>query len=517
MADGQKPCAAYPPDRKKTAMAVDASIIEQIQGKDVAALGDNIPDEVRNKTPEQLRELIEVLDAHLRSLHQNEHGELRDLTDAEDKAFAYGLKVREIAMKRIEEHRAVAEVFTRRPAAVKLAYSNIRHGLDDVAGVVRMTNSEARDAALRILDDRGSASHLRSDEKDEVDALVRRSTDVARRIVVTENDAYRSAFAKLTTRVDGHMFLDEDERNAMRAWDEYRAASLTSAAGGYGVPVFIDPSIIMTAQGSGNPFLELCDQVDVNTNTWKGVSSAGVSWSFDTEAAEVSDDAPTLAQPTISINMARGFIPFSIEIGQDYTSFASEMQRLLMEGYDELLVDKFTRGSGTGEPTGILTALSANATVRVGVQTSGANFGAQDPYTVWKAVPQRFRRKASWLMSVDVNNKLRQLGTANVFHAYSVNLPTEWADQFFGKQTYESPYMPDTTTSTSANSGLAVVGDFRAGYKIARRAGMQIELIPHMFHTSTNLPRGQRGWFAWARLGANSVNDLAFRLLVNTA
>ena len=42
----------------------------------------------------------------------------------------------------------------------------------------------------------------------------------------------------------------------MQAYNEYRAMSEgTTTAGGFGIPVFIDPSIIMTAQGSENPFL----------------------------------------------------------------------------------------------------------------------------------------------------------------------------------------------------------------------------------------------------------------------
>lgn len=202
------------------------------------------------------------------------------------------------------------------------------------------------------------------------------------------------------------------------------------------------------------------------------------------------------------------------EVGQDYPAFAEEMATLLSEGYDELLVDKFTRGSGSGEPQGILTALSANTNVRVRLTTSGA-FGSADPYRVWGAVPQRFRRKASWLMSVDVNNAIRQLGTANVFHAFTENLPAEWADTILGKQTYESPYMPDTTTSTSATIGLAVVGDFK-NYVIARRGGMSVELVQHLIGLTNNRPTGQRGWFAYARIGGASVNDLGFRLLVNT-
>ena len=496
----------------------EIEILAEIRGKDVTDLGDATPDELRGKTPDELSAFLEVLDAHLRTLHQDEDtSELRDKTSDEQKAFAYGIKLRDKIVSRIEEHRAVQEVFRRRPKAVETAYLNIGRDKNDAYGDVRrMTVHEARDKALRTLDDRNSAGHLKSDEKDEVERHVRTSTDIARRILVTETEDYRNGFLKMISRPNGFMYLTEEERQAMVAFDEYRAMSEgTTTAGGFGIPVFIDPSIIMSAQGSGNPFLEIASSVDVNTNAWKGVSSAGVTWSFDAEGAEVSDDSPTLAQPTITVHVARGFIPYSVEVGQDYPSFASEMQTLLAEGYDELLVEKFTTGTGTGQPFGIQAVLAASAGNRVGVAASGTNFSAGDPYKVWKAVPQRFRRRASWLMSVDVNNALRQLGTANVFHAYTVNIPTEWADTFFGKSAYESPYMPDTTTSTSATTSLAIVGDFR-NYKIARRGGMAMEQIPHLFHTANNLPSGQRGVFAYSRIGANVVVTNAFRLLVNT-
>ncbi len=496
-------------------------IIEELRGKDPDS-HEGTPEEVRNKTPEQLHQLVEILDAHLRSLHQEDNGELRDLSVAEDKAFRYGLIVRDAAIKRIEEHRAVNEVFSRRPAAVKTAMANIRNGVyGGLNGhdVLRMSKVEARDAAYRVLDDRRSTDHMKADQKDEVARLVRNSPDMARRILVTENEGYRNAWMKLMTYgAEAQMVFEDEERDAMRSYMEYRASSEGSnGGGGFAIPVFIDPSVIMTAQGSSNPILQIARQVDVNTNVWKGVSSAGVTWSFDAENTEVSDDAPTIAQPTVNVFMARGFIPFSIEIGQDWPGYQQEMARLLAEGYDELLIDKFTRGSGTGEPKGILTAISAAAACRVGIQTSGQAFGANDAYNVWGNLLQRFRNNASWLMSVDVNNKLRQVGTANVFHAFTVNIPTEWADTFFGKQAYESPYMPNTTTSTSANSGLALVGDFRNGYTIARRSGMSTELVPHIFSTTTNLPQGQRGIFAYSRIGGDCVNTNAFRLLVNTA
>jgi HK97 family phage major capsid protein len=496
--------------------STDVEILAELRGKDVANLTGDTPDELRGKTPDELQAFLEVLDAHLRSLHQTDEGELRDKTPDEAKAFAYGLALRDKLVSRLEEHRAIAEVFRRRPQQVQQAYTNIRHGLDDPAGDLRrVPNAEVRQRALRLLDgDRTATAHLGADQKAQVERHIRRDPDMARRLLVTENDAYREAFMKMVTHPQGQLLLTDDERQAIRQFEEYRAMSEnTTTAGGFGIPVLIDPSIILTAQGSGNPFLTLARSVEVNTNIWKGVSSAGVSWSFDTEAAAVSDDSPTLAQPTVTVHMARGFIPFSIEVGQDYPGFAEEMSALLAEGYDELLVDKFSRGSGTGEPQGLITGLDADTNVEVTPTTDGA-FGQEDVYKVRKALPQRFRRNASWMMSVDVNNRIRQFGSANVFHAFTENLPAEWADTLFGKTVYESPYFPDFTGTTGA-ANLLVVGDFR-NYLIARRGGMSVELVPHLFDTTaSNRPTGQRGWFAYARIGGGVVNTLGFRLLQN--
>lgn len=471
-------------------------------------------EDLKGKTPEELRMIVNVLDAHLKDLHQNDVGELRELDEAQQSAFDLGLEIREVAIKKIEDHARIAEVFRKRPKAVEQVYANIRHGLDDMTGDVRrLTNAEARDRALRVLESKNNSVILKPDQEDHLDRQVRTNTDIARRILVTENEAYREAWMKLVTNPNAGYSLTEEQRDSLRVWEEYRAMSEgTTTAGGYGIPVFIDPSIILTAQGSGNPFLQLARQVTVNTNAWKGVSSAGVSWAFQAEAATVADNSPTLAQPQVNVYTARGFLPFSIELEQDYPGFADEMATLLASGYDELLINKFTVGSGSNEPMGIVTALDADTTDEVQLTTAGV-LGSQDIYGLWQAVPQRFRRNASWLMSVNVNNKIRQLGTANVFHAFTVNLPAEWADYLFGKQTFESPYMTDLTST--AHTNVAVVGDF-SNYLIARRGGMSVELVPTLVDVTNNRPTGQRGWFAYARIGGGSVNNQGFRLLNQT-
>jgi HK97 family phage major capsid protein len=113
-------------------------------------------------------------------------------------------------------------------------------------------------------------------------------------------------------------------------------------------------------------------------------------------------------------------------------------------------------------------------------------------------------------MAVDVNNKIRQFGAANVYHAATVTLEAGAAEVLFGKQVYEDPYFPDFTGTTGQN--ICVVGDF-SNYLIARRTGMSVELVPQVFNPGTAFPTGQRGWFAYARIGGNSVNDNGFKLL----
>jgi len=470
-------------------------------------------EDLRGKTPEELRKIVDVLDAHLKDMHQNEVGELRSLDDDEQKAFNIGLEIRDKAISMLEEHERISAIFRRRPQSVERVYDNIRRGLDDTASDVRrLTNREARERALRVLDSRDNSGHMTAPQKDEVDRQIRKLTDVARRVIVTENEDYREAWVKLLT--NPRPFLTEDEQRAVQAWEEYRAMSEgTTTAGGFGIPVFIDPSIILTAQESENPFLQFATVTDITTNAWKGVSSAGMTWSFDAEAVEVSDDSPTLAQPTVTAFTARGFIPYSIEVGEDYPSFASEMATLLASGYSELLIDKFTRGTGTGEPKGVITALDATAASEVLLGTAGA-FSAPDLHKVWNAVPQKFRRNASWLMNVDNNSLIAQFGTA-LGANYTVNLTESGVERIRSRPVYESPYFT-AFTSTTGHQNVLVVGDFKTGYRIARRGGMSVELIPHLFSTTTNLPSGQRGWFAYARIGGDVVAAPALRLLNQT-
>lgn len=465
---------------------------------------------------EELRGKIETLETEQRSIHEAAGRE--DLNEEQQTRWD------EIDTELTPIRTDLVEAEERAARAQRVAESRARFGsftvgdkvANDDVDVRNLSGREARDRALKRAEEASKDIEFRDEQQVKIDRLLRstsKDTDgsyIARRLLLTENDAYRSAFVKAMTSPTPAWTADEARAvSAYRDFEERAMSEGSTTSGGFGVPVLIDPTIILTSQQSLNPFRRISRVETVTTNKWKGVSSAGVSWSYDAEAAEVSDDSPTLAQPEVAVHMARGFVPWSIELGQDYPGFANEISVLLAEGYDELQAQKFAVGSGTNEPWGIVTALDADTNVEVVVTTDGA-LGAVDITKVWKALPDRAKANATWVMGAGTASDVAAFGDAYGTRTSDLTGNLERLRQ---RPVEASSYVPDFAGVTTAQN-LIVVGDFRK-YLIAERAGMSVELVPHLIGTTNNRPTGQRGWFAYARSGANVIDIRAFRLLQN--
>lgn len=324
--------------------------------------------------------------------------------------------------------------------------------------------------------------------------------------LATSSEAYVRAFGKLLGSQGDKSILDKDEQDAV-----VRAMSLTDSAGGYLIPFQLDPNVINTADGSFNQVRQISRQVVATGDVWNGVSSAGVTGSWDGEGVEVSDDSPTLAQPTVPVHKLAIFVPISIEALQDASNVAQEVAEMIAFEKDRLESVAFVTGSGSGQPTGIVTALDANAASEVATATADT-LVIGDVYKLDEALPARYRQRASWLAHRAIYNDVRQFtnGGTELWERLSADVPP----QLLGRSAYEAEAMDSFTppTAGAGNDNILIFGDFQ-NYVIADRVGTTVEFIPHLFHTANNRPSGQRGWYAYARVGADSVNDGAFRML----
>jgi len=326
---------------------------------------------------------------------------------------------------------------------------------------------------------------------------------IARMVLGTSKPAYVRGWSKMA-RNQGHL-LSVDERQAL---DEVRAMSLTPSGGGYLVPFQLDPTVIITANGSNNQIRQISRQVVATGNAWNGVTSGLVSWSWDAEASEVSDDATTFAQPAIPIYMARGFVPISIEAIEDEANVTSNVAELLAGGREVLEAAAFTNGTGVGQPTGVVTALTGTASELA--SATADTFALADVYSLFGSLPTRYRRNASWVGNTLIYNRVRQFDTAGGAGLWTT-LGNAQPDSLLGRRAVEAEDMSGAIVAVT-NNRILVVGDF-SNYVIADRIGMTVEFIPHLFGTTNGRPKGQRGWFAYYRTGASVVNSAAFRML----
>jgi HK97 family phage major capsid protein len=330
---------------------------------------------------------------------------------------------------------------------------------------------------------------------------------LARLCLATSSPAYMRAWSKLA-RGAGHELAREEQDAIQYARQASRAMSLTDSAGGYLVPFQLDPTVIITSDGSLNQIRRIARSVVATGDVWNGVSAGQVSWSFAAEAAEASDNSPTFAQPSIQVHKAQGFVPISIEAIEDEANVAAEVARLLAFGRDSLEAEKFITGTGSGEPFGILTALEGTSAE---VASAGAGaFAVADVYALDNDLPARYRMNASWLAHRAIYNRVRQFdsGTNGGGADLWVQLQGDVPALLLGRNAYEAEAMP-STIATGDNP--LIYGDFQ-NYVIADRIGMTVEFIPHLVGANRR-PTGQRGWYAYYRVGADSVNDAAFRVL----
>jgi HK97 family phage major capsid protein len=353
-----------------------------------------------------------------------------------------------------------------------------------------------------------SADHLSFENSDDdaatrqhIARLLDRDPDgeFAKRVIHTGSPLYDKAFGKTML---GHNLTVQEQATLSEG-------GITSAT--LPVPIQIDPTVIVTNNGVANPLRAMARNVSITGMTWQGISSDGVTASYDAELAEVSDDSPTFAAPTATVAAARAFVPFSIELDQDWGNLRTELTRMFVDSKDTLEATKFLTGSGTNEPLGLLTALTTGAGTASIVSTAGtAAIAVADLSTVANALPERWQPNAEWLAQRAIYDSFNTLTSSRT--DFWVTIANEAGKP--GQLLKGYPVNRLSTMDAVYTSGkyIAILGDFNQ-FVIVDRVGMNVELIPHLFHTSNNRPYGASGLWAMWRNTSQVTTYKAFRVL----
>jgi HK97 family phage major capsid protein len=379
--------------------------------------------------------------------------------------------------------------------------------------------AELRDRAMRavematfpILQKKRDLKVSREDCQAHVENLIERTQEttpgeVAQLILNTGNPTYKRAFGK---------HLVGQSLNA----EEQRALSLGALTGGQAVPFTLDPTIIPTSNSVVNPARALARIETISgSNTWNGVSSGAITATRVAETTAATDNAPTMAAPTATVTKAHAFVPFSIEVNQDWGALEAEMGKLFQDAKDDDEGTQFVTGVGTTVfPQGFVTGTTATVAAATGLTVTAANVRALEA-----ALPPRFRGNESFVANRAIYNVVAGIDTAGgaalwlyLSQGLSTQSPTpgNTGAVLLGRGAWEASAMQATIVNATK---IMIIGDFNY-FLIVDRVGMTVELIPHLFGAAQgNLPTGQRGLYAYWRNTSKVLSASAFVALTGT-
>lgn len=371
------------------------------------------------------------------------------------------------------------------------------------------------DAARSAINEWAHRSDVTPEAQETAEAIVRSgdkySAGVAEWVAVGSDPLYERAFR--TMIVGGPAALMGDEAMAFRkvqGWLSERAMSEGSiAAGQAAVPPMLDPLIVLSNSGQQNSFRQLCTIKTITTQTWKGITSAGISAEWTTENSEFTDASPTFTQPSISPLKGDAYCQLSWELLED-SSLMTDVSMLFADARDRLEATAFCTGlPASTQPTGVCSALDLTTSSRLSCTTSGI-VGLVDLYRMDGALPPRWRRNASWMANKTVLNEIRQSVTTAVANQSPwVDFSGDMPSKAIGYPVWEASGM---SSSTSSNSDSVVLGDFRGGMYIVDRLPTTIISSPWILG-SNRRPIGATGVAMHFRVGSDVVVPSAFIML----
>lgn len=382
---------------------------------------------------------------------------------------------------------------------------------DDRLGDYDSASAELTSEALRCNE---RETFLSDESREYMEGQLRADDDPTGRLAkyvteLSDRDYYRAFAAWMRDPVSGGHSWSTKERDAVRRvqWIS-RAMSLTSGGvGGFLVPYALDPAIVLAGTGNIDPMRKVSRVTTTAYNQKDFVTSLGVTPHWYADAAETSDDSPTLLQPAITCRKAATFVPVSFELFED-SDIAQQVGHVFADAKAVEEGRVFTVGNGTTEPKGIITALVAAGGSTV--IATGTNVLAQaDLYANQAALPPRWRPNAHWMMNLSIINGFRQLPQATGLNYSIVNDTHPDGPYALGWWILENSNMDGTLTGAAADYAV-LSGDYNQ-YAIVDRIGASIEVIPHLFGASQR-PTAQRGFYMHWRVGADVLVPDAFRL-----
>lgn len=310
-------------------------------------------------------------------------------------------------------------------------------------------------------------------------------------------------------------------RQGMRAltvedWGDIRAtmSTTTGSEGGYSVPITVASRLIDSLKFFGG-----MRQVATVFSTSAGNDMSFLSSDGTAEVGEIvaQNAAATAADPTfgtvplVTYKWSSKVVAVPIELLQDSVlDIAGFIEKRLAQRIGRIQNTKFTVGTGTAEPFGVVSRAAAG---RVGATGQTLTVTFDDLELLKRSVDVAYRDGGSpkWMMSdasMGIVSRLKDTAGRPIFLPGFDGLANATPDRILGYPVV----INNDVAAMAANAKSILFGDF-SYYNI--RDVMDVSMF--RFEDSAYMKNGQIGFLAWARAGGNLLDTAAVKYYQNSA
>lgn len=283
-------------------------------------------------------------------------------------------------------------------------------------------------------------------------------------------ETYRNAFATYLKRGLGEM--DNESRSVLRdGFDpETRAQGVgTAAAGGFTVPQGFRNTIVerMRDFGAVQNVATVITTDSGQPLPWPTNDDTANVGALLAENTQVTEQDLTLGTAQLdAFKYTSRLTRVSLELIQDS---AFDIEAFIVRKHGErlsrILNQHLTTGTGTAQPTGIVTGAVSGVTAASGTAITG-----DEIINLTHSVDPAYRARGRFMLSDTALATIRRLKDANGMYLWQPNVQTGVAATLFGY-----PYVVNQDMAAPAvNVKSVLFGDFEAGYVVRMVRGMQV-------------------------------------------
>jgi HK97 family phage major capsid protein len=295
--------------------------------------------------------------------------------------------------------------------------------------------------------------------------------------------------------------LDAEERKLI----ERRDLSTNTGSAGDLIPPYFqrDLEVALKYYCPFFNFAEVVDTPDGAPMTWPVMTDVSNTATIVAEGATISDTDMSVSNKSFGAYKFGSLVKVSLEITQDsFTSIDSIVTDAFAIRFGRGFESYFTTGTGSSQPTGILTAATQGALAQGddnAVSPDGTTaLGYIDYLTLFHSVDPAYRNMpgAGWLLNDSTLLAAQSLKDKYGRPLWQPSMSSDVPNQILGKPYFINQSMPNIGASTKP----VIFGDL-SRYKVRRVKNMTIQKLVERYADA-----GQVGLIAWARYDANLVD-----------